>query len=123
MRIANECPRAGYTRIVGLLKLVGEKVSRTTVQRVLREHGIDPAPERGKYTKWSTFLKAHWEGVAACDFFTLEVLTFIGLARYHVFFVIHLSTRRVEIAGIKASPSGGYMEQIARNLTDCETAF
>ena len=71
MRIAKECPRAGYTRIVGLLKLLGEKVSRTTVQRVLRKHGIDPAPKRGKYAKWSTFLKAHWEGMAACDFFTV----------------------------------------------------
>jgi hypothetical protein len=28
---------------------------------ILREHGIEPAPERDRPTRWSTFLKAHWE--------------------------------------------------------------
>jgi hypothetical protein len=28
---------------------------------ILREHGIEPAPERDRHTRWSTFLKAHWE--------------------------------------------------------------
>ena len=63
------------------------------------------------------------DNMAACDFFTVEALTFFGLVRYHVFFVIHLSTRRVEIAGITSSPSGNYMAQVARNLTDCEDGF
>ena len=56
---------------------------------------------------WSKFLKAHWEAIAAADFFTVEVWTSIGLVRYLVFFVIDLSTRRVEIAGIgSGSPMG-----------------
>ena len=55
---------------------------------------------------WSKFLKAHWEAIAAADFFTVEVWTRVGLIRYLVFFVIDLSTRRVEIAGIVPVPNG-----------------
>jgi hypothetical protein len=45
-------------------------------------------PERGGKTPWKTFLKAHWEALAATDFFTVEVLTLCGLVRYDVLFVI-----------------------------------
>ena len=67
---------------------------------------------------WSKFLKAHWEAIAAADFFTVEVWTRVGLVRYLVFFVIDLSTRRVEIAGIAPVPNGLWMRQVARNLID-----
>jgi len=38
-------------------------------------HGMEPAPEREKRTSWKTFLKAHWDVMAATDFFTVEVWT------------------------------------------------
>ena len=56
--------------------------------------------------------------LAACDLFTVEVLTLAGLERYLAFFVIELETRRVTIAGIHPQPYGAWMEQLARNLTD-----
>jgi hypothetical protein len=40
----------------------------------LQDHGIEPAPERGVKMSWKTFLAAHSEGLAAADFFTVEVL-------------------------------------------------
>ena len=49
---------------------------------------------------WKTFLRSHWDAIAACDFFTVEVLTWTGLTRFCVLFVIALETRHVEIAGI-----------------------
>ena len=55
---------------------------------------------------WKTFLKAHWGAVAAIAFFTIEGITWQGLVRSFVLFVIDLKTRRVEIAGIVASPDG-----------------
>ncbi len=58
---------------------------------------------------WKTFLKAHWGHIAAADFFTVEVLSLVGLARYHVFFVIDLKIRRVEIAGMVCDPAGKWM--------------
>ena len=46
------------------------------------------------------------------------MLTLRGLVRYHVLFVIELSTRRIEIAGITMNPTGAWMMQVARNLAD-----
>jgi transposase InsO family protein len=37
---------------------------------------------------------------------------------YFVLFVIDIATRRVKIAGITNSPSGPWMKQVARQLTD-----
>ena len=65
----------------------------------------------------------HWEVLAAADFFTVEVWTRSGLVRVVVLFVIELSTRRVEIAGITTQPDGAWMTQIARNLTDDGDGF
>jgi len=47
----------------------------------------------------------------------------VRLVRFHVLFVIELSSRRVEIAGITPQPSEAWMMQIARNLTDAEDGF
>ena len=44
--------------------------------------------------------QAHWEGLAAADLFTVEVLTLEGLKRYLVLFAIELKTRYAHIAGI-----------------------
>ena len=118
VRMASENPTWGYTRIRGALLNLGHKIARTTVKRVLHDHGIDPAPERSRRMPWKTFLQAHWDGLAACDLFTVEVLTLAGLQRYLVFFVIALQSRRVTIAGIHPQPGGAWMEQLARNLTD-----
>ncbi|MCP3998311.1 MAG: hypothetical protein GY722_25095 [bacterium] len=68
-------------------------------------------------TPWKTFLQAHWEGLAATDLFTVEVLTFSGLRRYFVLFAIELKTRRVKIAAIHPRPHGEWMVQTARSLT------
>ena len=57
VRMAEENPTWGYTRIVGALKNVGHRVSRSTIARILKSHGIPPVPERP--TSWQTFLRAH----------------------------------------------------------------
>jgi len=43
------------------------------VKRILKEHGIEPAPERSSKTTWSEFLRTHWKTLTASDFFTTEV--------------------------------------------------
>jgi hypothetical protein len=82
------------------------------------EHGVGPAPERLPRMRWSKFLKAHWEALAAADFFTVEVWTAVGLVRYLVLVALYLATGRVEIAGIAPAPTGVWMSQVARNLVD-----
>ena len=39
--------------------------------RVLKENGIQPAPDRP--TGWRTFIQAQWGEVVGADFFTTEV--------------------------------------------------
>jgi hypothetical protein len=52
--------------------------------------------------------------LAAADFFTVEVGAPRCLVTLYVFFVIELRTRRIDIAGITASPSEPWMMQIGQ---------
>ncbi len=61
--------------------------------------------------------------IVAADFFTVEVWTRSGLTRFLVLFLIDLSTRRVEIAGIATKANGIWMSQVARNLCDDGDGF
>ena len=113
----------GYGRIYGELRKLGYDVHWQTVRRVMLDHGLLPDPEKPYRSTWKTFLKSHWESIAACDFLTVEAWGLKGLTRYLVFFVIDLSTRRVQVAGIHADPCEVQMVQWARNLTDEKDGF
>ncbi len=123
VRMANENPGWGYTRLRDALRHLGHEIARNTVKRILLDNGIVPAPERNRKTSWKTFIKAHLGEIAAADFFTVEVVTLMGLVRYFVFFLIDIETRRVEIAGIANQVHEAWMMQVARNLTDAEDGF
>ena len=118
VRMARENRGWGYTRIQGAMANLGHKLGRGTIGRILKDHGIKPAPERGKGMSWSVFLKAHWKVLAASDFFAVEVWSWSGLVTYYVLFVMELATRRVCIAGITKHPDTQWMLQLARQLTD-----
>lgn len=123
LRMARENPRWGYTRIQGALGNLGHQVGRSTVQRILEKHGLDPAPERARQTSWASFIKTHLDVLAAADFFAVEILTLRRLVRHLVFFVIDLGSRRVHVAGVAVDPQGAWVTQMARNLTDPEDGF
>jgi hypothetical protein len=123
VRMAKENPTWGYDRIEGALKNLGIMLSDITVGNILREHGIEPAPERASKTTWRTFLKSHWEVMGAADFTTIEVWTSRGLVTFYILVVMRLSTRRVEIAGVTPNPNAAWMQQVGRNLTDCYDGF
>jgi transposase InsO family protein len=123
VRMAQENPSWGYTTIRGALFNLGHTVARETVRNILKAHGIVPAPERRKRVPWSTFLRCHWDCIAAADFFTVEVWSRVGLTRYYVLLFIRLSSRRVHVAGITEYPYGAWMKQIARNITDPVDGF
>jgi hypothetical protein len=69
----------------------------------LKANGIEPAPEGGKRTRWSTFLRAHWEVFAASDLLTVEVWTGRGLATHYLLFVMSLADR---VVGVTANRLG-----------------
>jgi putative transposase len=118
LRFANENPTWGYDRIQGALANLGYHISDQTVGNILKEHGIEPAPQRKRQTTWKTFLKAHWDVLAAIDFTTVEVWTKGGLVTYYLLFVMDVATRRVHLAACTPTLGDHFMKQIARNLTD-----
>jgi len=122
-RMARENTSWGYDRIQGALANLGHIVAPNTVKNILKRHEIEPAPEREKRTSWRAFLEAHWDVMAATDFFTVEVWTPRGLLTYYVLFVMRLKTRSVYIAGVTTAPNGAYMKHVARNLTDVSDGF
>ena len=123
VRMATENRDWGYRRIQGALANLGHEVARGTIANILKARGLEPAPERTRKTTWKEFLLRHWDVLVAADFFTIEVWTRKGLTRFVVLFLIDLSTRRVEIAGIAAQANGLWMAQIARNLSDYVDGF
>ncbi|MCP5069395.1 MAG: transposase [bacterium] len=119
MAVSN--PTWGYTRIRGGLKVLGIKVARSTIARILVRNGIDPVPHRGM--RWADFIKAHLGHIFAADFFTVEVLTAFGLVRYHVLFFIDIATRRVHLDGVVHEPGAFWMNQRVLDLTDPVDGF
>jgi hypothetical protein len=88
VRLARENPRWGYQRLHGELLRLGRRVSASSIRRVLRAHGLDPASRRAP-TTWRSFLRQQATGIVACDFFTVDtvflwrvyVLRFIELGK------------------------------------------
>jgi hypothetical protein len=123
IKFKKENLRWGYQKITDQIKYLGYKISKTSVKNILIENGYDPEPDLTVRSTWHEFLSSHWDVMAACDFFTIELLVGRKLIRCTVFFVIEFSTRKVFFAPIKLQPDGNYMKQVARILTDCEDGF
>jgi hypothetical protein len=55
--MATDNPTWGYRRICAELTGLGHDVGASTVWRILKRHGIDPAPQRSAVT-WTQFLRS-----------------------------------------------------------------
>jgi hypothetical protein len=92
--------------------MLGIKIAASTVWQILKDAGIDPAPERAA-TTWGAFLRSQADAILACDF--LETVTLTGQRQY-VLAVIEHATRRIRILGATAHPTPAWVSQAARNL-------
>ena len=88
LRLARENPCWGYRRIHGELLVLGVKIAASTVWEILRDAGIDPAPERTS-TTWADFLRCQAGALLACDFF--ETVTLTGARLYVLAVIEHAS--------------------------------
>ncbi|WP_231648104.1 hypothetical protein [Saccharothrix sp. NRRL B-16348] len=107
LRLAQENPAWGYRRIHGELLVLGIKVAASTVRQILRNAGIDQAPECTT-TTWSAFLRSQAEALLACDFF--ETSTLSGTRQY-VHAVIEHTSRRIRVLGATAHPTASWVTQ------------
>jgi hypothetical protein len=67
LRMARENPRWGYRRIHGELVGLGHTVAASTVWKIIKDAGLDPAPRRSGPT-WHQFLSGQAHGILAIDF-------------------------------------------------------
>ena len=117
LEMARDNPAWGYRRIHGELAGLGYKVAPSTVWKILKDAGIDPAPRRAGQT-WRAFLAGQAKTILAADFFHVDT---VFLRRLYVLFFIEHGTRSVHLAGITDHPAGTWVTQQARNLlTDLE---
>jgi transposase len=112
LRLARENSTWGYRRIHGELLTLGIKVAASTIWAILREAGIDPAPDRSA-TTWAQFLRSQAQALLAADF--IETITLSG-TRLYILAVIEHATRRIRILGATAHPTAAWVTQTARNL-------
>jgi transposase InsO family protein len=111
VRLGRENRSWGCVRIQGELRKLGVRVGATSVRRVLRSHGLGPAPRRGP--SWAEFLKAQAKGILATDFFSVDTVFFKQL---YVLFAIEHEPRRAHLLGVTEHPDNSFVTQVARNL-------
>src|SRR5439155_23264976 len=107
LRLARENCSWGYRRIHGELLVLGVKVAASTVWEILREAGIDPAPDRSSMT-WAGFLRSQADALLTADF--IETVTLTG-TRLYILAVIEHATRRIRILGATAHPTAVWRTQ------------
>jgi putative transposase len=105
LRMVHENPTWGYRRVHGELAVLGIKVAASTVWQILKDAGIDPAPERAT-TMWNAFLRSQADAILSCD--SLETVT-LGGQRQYILAVIEHATRRIRILGATAHPTAAWV--------------
>jgi putative transposase len=110
LAMAADNPTWGYRRIQGELAGLGHPIGASTVWRILKSHGMVPAPKRTGVT-WTEFLRS--QAAVACDFATVDTLL---LRRFYLLFFIDIPSRTVYFGGITEHPTGVWTTQAARNL-------
>jgi hypothetical protein len=115
LRLAQENPSWGYSKLHGELLKLGYDIGRSTVREILKRQHIAPAPQRPKNgASWSTLLKHYGQQILASDIFTEETA---WLKTLHTLFFIEVGSRRVHFAGCTEHPSAAWVAQQARQLT------
>jgi len=111
IRLAKENTGWGIRRIVGELKKLAMKASRSTVRRVLIDEKILPDPERqspepkGVDTPWRKFLELHMNVMVACNFFCKTLWTPLGKKTAYALTFIHLGSLKVFVSPSTVTPT------------------
>jgi transposase InsO family protein len=106
LTMKNENLLWGIKRIQGELLKLGVSLDKKTISSILRDFRGKGKIKTGQ--SWRTFIQTHARSLFACDFFTVD--TFFN-ARFYVFFIIHLATRRILHFSITSNPTRLFVRQ------------
>ena len=118
LRMAEENARWGYRRIVGEFKKLGIRIGSPTVKKILKDSDVHPAPDKAfkkPAVPWTTFVHAHMDSMAGCDFFTKRIYTLRGVFTAYMVVFIHFGTRKVYCSAPTFNPDEEWIMQQARN--------
>jgi transposase InsO family protein len=103
----------GVYRIQDELRKINVEVSRETIRKVLADYR--KIGEIKPNLSWSKFLKAHWDSLFACDFFTVDVF---GFSRLYVFFILELKSRRIVHWNVSTNPDIQFLRNQFSHFTE-----
>jgi len=119
VRLAKENAGWGYRRIIGELRKLRLRIGRSSVRRILKDEGLTPSPTRrgrAEETVWRKFIRLHVNTLVACDFFTKNVITPLGVRVAYCLAFIHVGTRKVFLSPPTYHPHEQWVQQQGRNL-------
>ena len=100
----------GYTRILGELRKLGIKTSRSNVVNILKANGLDPNSRRGKGS-WTEFLNSHGETLWQVDFFSKNLITADGLRQFFCMVFLNVATREAFVSPCTAKTTEAWVEE------------
>jgi len=115
LRIARENPWMGYGKIAGEMRKLGfVRFGRSSVVRMLNQHGLTPERRRSRGLGWLQFFSHYGQFTWASDFCTVTTAT---LRTYYVVFFLEIGTRRIIHWNASTSPDEAWVTQQFRNLS------
>jgi transposase InsO family protein len=113
--IARENPWMGYGKIAGEMRKLGySRFGRTSVKRILNQHGLTPKTRLSWGLSWLEFLSHYGRFAWASDYLTV---TTASLRTYYVIFFLEIATRRIVFWNVSTSPDEPWVAQQFRNLS------
>jgi len=115
LRIARENPWMGYGKIAGEMRKLGfVRFGRSSVARILKQHGLTPERRRNLGLGWFQFLAHYGQFIWASDFCTV---TTAALRTYYLVFFLEIGSRRIIHWNVSTSPDEAWVSQQFRNLS------
>jgi len=115
LRIARENRWMGYGKIAGEMRKLGfVRFGRSSVARILKQHGLTPERRHSFGLGWLQFLTHYGRFIWASDFCTVTTAT---LTTYYLVFFLEIGTRRIIHWDVSTSPDEAWMSQQFRNLS------
>jgi putative transposase len=115
LQIARDNPWMGYGKIAGEMRKLGfVRFGRSSVARILKQHGLNPERGRNLGLGWLQFLCHYGRFIWASDFATVTTAT---LRTYYVVFFLEIGTRRIVHWNASTSRDEAWVTQQFRNLS------